>query len=317
MPDIHMFPQGVTDLSEKILKIYKQTPNRFGKQGFGVYDWGEKQYKIFNWNLEIEKRIPITIGEGPGEIKPWVFNACLFNERLYLNGYLDRKIHVYGIDGKFETSISLDFSPRCLCSLRDKLYVFNSEFFTSNDAVLARVIHLESGRFIKDIKLKNSVKTTGELSGKAMQMMFRYDVDDNGTLFVLNIMKNQLLPISENGEPGEVINLPRRANIKYSSSATKDAVLTTLSMFDFYQDFKIIGKQIFLCFLKTLKYDESTGETVLNTYLVKMDTGGGEISERKFPGSCIILGENQGTLYLFNREDYSVIPVSLHFSQGK
>jgi len=144
------------DLSEKIIQIKNYHYNRFEEKGFGFFDWSDGKYKIFNWNLEIEKIIPITIGEGPGEVKPWIYNVCILKDSILMNGSLDRRINIYDLNGKFIKTFTIDFTPRTILYHRDKLYIFNAMFFENEGSpVFVRILDPASLKTIKDIRISD------------------------------------------------------------------------------------------------------------------------------------------------------------------
>ncbi len=298
------------DLSEKILKIYRQRPNRFGEKGFGVYDSGESKYKCFDWNLNIVKTIPVTIGEGPGEVKPYLYNACLYKNSLFVNGFLDSKIHVYQLEGKYLKSITLDFAPRFLCTRGDRLYAFNSEFYTSTGAALASIIHMGSGEKLRTVKLKTKINIEDNAPEGVLQRMFLFDVDESGNIYVLNVLCNELLRISRSGEVLDKISLPRSADIKFNTTKADDGtVIVSMSMWEHFRDFKVIGGMVYLCFLKTEKYDRNTNTSVYSSYLVQhpLSHEGGGFKEKKFSGNLTFLGVYDSNIYLFDLDEYRVI----------
>jgi len=301
------------DLSEKIIKIKNEIIFRFGERGFGFYDWDDGKLKIFNWNFEVESAIKITIGEGPGEIKPFIFNGCLSKDKIFLNGYLEKKINVYSMEGKFINTLLLDITPRKIIQHRDRLYLFNASFFKTNGSPLfAIMIDPVSGKKIKTIYLKSKCGVAKEYEDAPdiAQRLLDFDVSDNG-LYLLSRSQDILFEIDENGNLIKEIKLPYKFRMKYTTQKDGTDTVVTLSMYDLYIDFKVIKNEIYVCFLKTIKYDEQTREAVFKTYLVKVSKNG-NFSQKIFNGKFKILGENQGVLYLFNVEDYQVIPVKLN-----
>ncbi len=72
------------DLSEAIMKV--NMPNIFnpiGKEGFAVFDSGDQQLKFFNWRFKCEQTMPLTLGEGPGEIKMRLQSVCRMGTYIY------------------------------------------------------------------------------------------------------------------------------------------------------------------------------------------------------------------------------------------
>ncbi|MDQ1353526.1 MAG: hypothetical protein QG657_3832 [Acidobacteriota bacterium] len=61
-------------------------------------------------------------------------------------------------------------------------------------------------------------------------------------------------------------------------------------------------------FLK--QFTGAVSDSVVKTHLVKWSTNG-KFQEKVFDGDLVILGEYKNTLYLFNRDEYTLLPVEL------
>ena len=300
------------DLSEKIIKIKNDQYNRFEDKGFGFYDWSDGKYKIFNWNFEIEKTIPITLGEGPGEVKPRIFNACIIRDQILINGYLDRRINTYGLNGKFIKTFTIDFTPRTILYHQGKIYIFNAMFFeTEGSPVFARIVDPVSTKTINDIHISDKNIISKKFAGSAdvAQRLFRYDINEKGNIYLLDIAECTLLEIDETGKLVKKTRLPHKFNMKTSSVKKGTNVFITLAMDDLYLGLKQIKNSVFFNYQKTIKKDIEKGNTI-QTYIVKLN-GDGKISQKNFDGDLVILGDHQGYLYLFDFSDYQVTQVKL------
>jgi len=310
----HSTDQNHIDLSEKIIKIKSAISYRFGKQGFGFYDWADGKLKIFNWNLEVEKAIPITLGEGPGEIKPFIFNACLVKDNILLNGYMGEKINIYNMEGKFTKSIIIDFSPRLILYHQKKLYIFNAAFFeTRGSKIFAKIIDPLSGNTIKEVRLKDKIGSDKAFDGNTSlsRRLYRFDVGDNSNIYLLGIAENTLFEINENGKLIKETKLPHKFRMKYNVEKEGKNTLVNIAMYDLYHDFMVIKNTVYACYQKTVKQDEKTGELVVQTHVVKLNNKG-KYSQRILDGDFKIIGEHMDILYLFNFEDYHVLPINLN-----
>jgi hypothetical protein len=298
------------DLSEKIFKIKNYAFFRFGSRGFGFYDWSDGKLKIFNWNLEIEHSIPITIGEGPGEIKPYISDACLFKDSVFLNGNQDKKINVYDLKGKFIKTIITDFSPKQITNYQDKIYLFNRTFYKDGISPLfATILDPFSGKTLKQVNLKGRPAMSKEYEESGIiQILFRFYAEDY--LYLLNISQCTILKIDEEGNVIDKLKLPYKFRMDYTIQKDGDNTAFVLSMYDLYVDFAVIKNTIYASFNKNLGVDKKTSSNIEKTYLVKLKKDG-KYSQEEFDSDLRILGENQGILYLFDFQNYMVIPVRL------
>jgi len=300
------------DLSEKIIQIKNYHYNRFEEKGFGFFDWSDGKYKIFNWNLEIEKIIPITIGEGPGEVKPWIYNVCILKDSILMNGSLDRRINIYDLNGKFIKTFTIDFTPRTILYHRDKLYIFNAMFFENEGSpVFVRILDPASLKTIKDIRISdiNIRPKKFENNNTITQRLFRYDINEKDNIYLLDIAECTLFEINETGKLVKKTRLPHKFKMKTSYAKQGTNISITLAMDDMYLGLKPVKDSVFLNYRKTISKDIEKGDTV-QTYIEKLNSDG-KISQKTFDGELDILGDHQGFLYLFDFSDYQVIPVKL------
>jgi hypothetical protein len=309
-----IFSLSTIDLSEKILKIKNQRPNDFGDKGFGVYDWGEKKYKIFDWTFKIVESFPITIGEGPGEIKPYVFNAFIYNDKVYVNGHLSRGINVYSKKGKFLNSISIDFTPRSILFHGNKIYIFNSTVISPTKSPFVQILNADTGKQVNAIHLKSKIPKPKDMDDDVSMYFIHYDIGSDNLIYMLHAMDNSILIIDEDGNIIKKIKLPHEPRIKQTITKDGANVNVGLDTLDFYSDIKCSKDGVYLTFFKTDKIIENSKdgsiELVIKTYLVKWGKNG-KFTEKIFDGDFIFLGAQNDTIYLFNREEYYVFPVKL------
>ncbi len=309
---LNIWAQTRIDLSEKIIKIKNYCYNRFENTGFGFYDLSDGKYKIFNWSFEIEKTIPITLGEGPGEVKPWIFNVCILKDSILMNGYLERRINIYDLNGKFIKTFTIDFTPRTILYHRDKLYILNALFFeTEGSPVFARIIDPVSLKTIKDVRItdKKIIVKKYDENSTISRLLFRYDINEKGNIDLLDIAESTLFEIDESGKLINRTRLPHRFNMKTSYAKQGTNVSITLAMDDLYLGLKPVNDSVYLNYKKTISKDLEKGDTV-QTYIEKLNNDG-KISQKIFDGELDILGDHQGFLYLFDFSDYQVTPVKL------
>lgn len=302
---IFVLSQSPIDLSEKILKIQGQYPNYFGEQGFGTYDWGEKKYKILNWNFDIVKSFPIVIGEGPGEIKPYVYNAFIYNDRVYVNGHLSKNINIYSYKGELLSSIHLGIQP-CHIIYHDKnIYVFNSYVIDSNLLPFAQIINIDTGKQVKEIHLKSALPKPKDFDDDVSMYFIHFDISADNLIYMLHALDNSIFIIDLNGNITKRVQLPHKPRVTQDTYRDGNNVQVRLNTLDFYNDIKYTKYGPYSTFLETVKFIEASNEFVFKTYLVRYCSDG-KFSEKSFDGNLVVLGEHQGTLYLFNRYDYSV-----------
>lgn len=300
------------NLSEKIIKINNYHYNRFENTGFGFYDWSDGKYKIFNWNFEIEKTIPITLGEGPSEIKPWIYNVCILRDTILMNGNLDRRINIYDLNGKFIKTFNIDFTPRTIFYHQDKLYIFNAMFFEREGSpVFVRIIDPVTFKTIKDIRItdKNIMPNKFEGNATITQRLFRYDINESGNIYLLDIAECTIFEIDEAGKLIKKHRLPYQFKMKTNSVNQGTNALITLAMDDLYLGLKPVKDAVFFNYQKTISKDIEKGNTV-QTYIIKLN-GDGKISQKNFDGDLVILGSHNDYLYLFDFSEYIVTKVKL------
>ncbi len=302
------------DLSEKIIKIRSNRIQRLGTQGFGTYDWGDKKYKILDWDFKVKGAVPIVIGEGPGEIKPSILNACLFKEHLYVNGYMNKKINIYDLKGNFIKNLPLDISPRLIKLHDNKLYLFNATFFdgTGVTPIFVKMMEPVSGKILKEIRLKDKIEKPTEFDGETqfVQSLFRYDVGEKSNIYMLDISRKNILKIDGNGNITATLKLPYENRIEYSVEQSGTNTSVTIGMYDFYDDIKVVDGTPYLCYQKTLGKNKLTNLYYSETRVMKV-LGDGKVSEKVIDGSLKFLGENEGYLYLMDFDDYSVRSIKL------
>ncbi|MDQ1353282.1 MAG: hypothetical protein QG657_3588 [Acidobacteriota bacterium] len=305
-----VFSQVPIDLSEKIMKIKGQYPVNFEDQGFGVYDWGEKKYKIFDWNFNIVQSFPIAIGEGPAEVKPYVYNSFIFNEKVYVNGFLSRVISIYSYKGAFAGSLSLDITPHRILLHNKNIFVLNSAVIDSPTLPFVQVLDIDTGKKLKEIRLKSPIPKPKDLGHTISMYFIHYDIGADELIYMLHALDNSLVIIDMDGNIVKRLKLPHEARINYNASKDGNNVMVTLDTLDFYHDIAYSKNGIYLSFLKTEKIGETLSDWVFKTYLVKWSNNG-KFQEKVFDGDLVILGEYKNTLYLFNRDEYTLLPVEL------
>lgn len=305
-----VFSQVPIDLSEKIMKIKGQYPVNFEDQGFGVYDWGEKKYKIFDWNFNIVQSFPIAIGEGPAEVKPYVYNSFIYKDKVYVNGHLSRVINIYSYKGAFAGSLSLAIAPHRILLHNKNIFVLNSAVIDSPTLPFVQVLDIDTGKKLKEVHLKSSIPKPKDLGYTISMYFIHYDIGADELIYMLHALDNSLLLIDMDGNIVKRVKLPHEARVHYNASKDANNVMVTLDTLDFYQDIGYSKNGIYLTFLKTEKLGETVSDSVVKTYLVKWSNNG-KFQEKVFDGDLVILGEYKNTLYLFNRDEYTLLPVEL------
>ena len=137
-----------------------------------------------------------------------------------------------------------------------------------------------------------------------------FAVDDNNHIYILLRYENALYEIDENGKCLLKTQLPYTWREKRRNEIRDGNSVFVVSNLDIFWDMKIIRNTIFACFFKTIKEGKTSKENICETYVIKLFKDG-KHSEKIFDGRVRILGEANGNLYLFNHDEYKVLPVKL------
>ncbi len=307
--------QNTIDMSEVLLKI--QDPvilYDLGDKGFAVNDVGEAKLKILNWEFKLINQFPLKRGEGPGEIKNFVSSACFVDDKIFLLGFFGQKIKVFNRNGIFEKEIPLDFTPKDLFFKNGKLYLLNLSINASEESFsLGRIIDPLSGKKIKDISLKNKLVTPKTLGGNPILigMSSTFDVGKDGNIYILVSSANLLISVNTNNQLEYKIDLPYKERKTIQTEKKGEEENIVLSVLDWYTDMRAYDDGVYVCFQKTVKKDDKTGEKTYQTVVLKL-LKTGKFSEKIFAGNCVIIGRYKGYLHLFNSEEYKIIPVKLN-----
>ncbi len=313
---IHLDADKPLDLSETFLKIKNSASFfDFGANGFAVFDWGDKKIKLLNWNFEITNSLPITMGEGPGEIKQDILSICLIKDNNFVNGLLEKKINVYDKKGSFIKTFPVDFIPRKMLFKNNNLYIFNIRVNVNDDSHrLGQIIEPGSGTSIKDITLKNKLESEKVFEGNILMTGFAslFDVGTNRRIYLLISATSTIYELGEDGKLLRKISLPYKDRIVYRKVKEGKKEHTLISVLDWYRDMKVIDNIPYACYHKHIRKDKKTGSDIYKTYVIRIPQDG-RFSERILDGQFVLIGEHQGILYLFNTENYQAI--SLKFDK--
>jgi hypothetical protein len=296
-------------MSEMLLKVNEPAVlHDLGENGFAVHDAGEENLKFFDRNFKMIKAIPLKKGEGPGEIKDSISSVFLKGDKVYLLGFMEKRLKVFSRNGEFVKDISLDLLPRDMVFYRGKLYVFNLRVNATEDSfLLGKIVEPGTGKSIKDIFIKEKLLSSEVLGGNASLLGFAstFDVGDNN-IYLLISSANILFEINEDGKVVRRVELPYKERKEVRSVKNGDKVNMVMSVLDWYPDMRVIKNNVFVCFLKHLKKDKKTGSDIYRTHVIKV-LKDGRFSEKILPGDLVLIGEYAGNLYLFDNENYHVV----------
>ena len=271
--------------------------------------------KLFNWNFELLRAIPLGKGEGPNQIMEDVSSICLVNEKLFLTSIMENKIKVFTQEGIFIRSIPLEsFIPQKMIFHKDKFYILNLRIGATKDSFpLAKIMNPYSEKFEKDIVVENKLDTSKLFQGNAMLigLSSKLDMGSNGCIYLLISASNILFEINKDGKLLRKIYLPYEERKKVRSIKKNGEKHTILAILDWYVDMKSIGKNLYICFLRHTNEDEESGHAIYQTHVLKL-LNTDKFSEEIVRGDYVIIGEHQGNLYLFNNEDYSIITIKIN-----
>ncbi|HLP46498.1 MAG TPA: hypothetical protein VK186_14180 [Candidatus Deferrimicrobium sp.] len=306
--------QDTIDMSESILKIQGLAIlYDLGEKGFAVNDVGDKAMKFFDWNFKLVSRFPIVRGEGPGEVKDSIASVCIVDGKIYILVLFDKNIKVFNQLGKYEKDILLDASPREMFFKNGSLYLPNMRINATMDSFsLGIIADPFTGKKTKDIFLKERLISSNIIDDKPIMigMASIYDVGNDGSIYFLNSTANILAVIDSENRVKYKLDLPykqRELRRVYKENGEENLEINTL---DWYPDMRAFDDGVYICFQKTLAINDTNNERKYQTVVIKV-SGKEDISEKAFEGRWTIIGQHKANLYLFNSEDYKVIPVKL------
>ncbi|HLP47915.1 MAG TPA: hypothetical protein VK469_18370, partial [Candidatus Kapabacteria bacterium] len=215
-------------------------------------------------------------------------------------------------NGKFIKTFTVDFTPRAIFYQRDLLYIFNAKFLENEgSSVFVRIIDAVSLKSLKDIRItdKNIKLNKYEGDTQISQRLFRYDINEKGNIYFLDIAECTLFEIDENGKLIKKTRLPHQFNMKTNYAKQGTNISITLAMDDLYLGLKPVKNSVFFNYQKTISKNVENGNTI-QTYILKLNSDG-KISQKNFDGDLVILGHHLNYLYLFDFSDYQVTPVKL------
>jgi hypothetical protein len=302
--------QKTIDMTEDVLKLSQPVMfHGIGDKGFAVFDEGGMKIKSFNWDLKCFNQLPLKKGEGPGEAKGAIGSIVWVKDRIYFNCFFDYKIKIFKADGTFEREIPIDFQPRQIVFRKNRLYAFkmniNPNEETYSPGIIMDPVSLKK---IGDIRVKANIfdSNVSKEKGFLLGMSSTYDVDENGNIYVLNGMANLFIQVGPNNKLTRKLELP----YKERQDMWKDSNnVLNISQLDLYQGIRILKGGIYTCFLKTVKEDKATRTKTYQTIILKI-TKNGKFVEKTFDGNYVIMGQYQDKLYLFETEEYNVLPVN-------
>ncbi len=308
-------PQGnAIDFSEEILKLSAYHFNYLGKSGFAAYDDGDKKLKFFNWQFKKTNEITIRKGEGPGEFKQDIGFACFSRDKIYVNGIFEKKIKVFDTSGNHLKSFPIDIFPWAMTLKDGNLYMVNYAITpndTSGKSVFTEIVEPDSGKVTGRIFLKDNLYDAKDvmkgLKGLNGQWNM-YDVDEKGMIYMLVSPVNTLFLIDNEGKIKKRIRLPFPHDMKVRKVKNGENVSVMIDIRGWYKDMKFIDGNAYACYVKQVSKEKVTGKINCNTIAVKVDESD-KISFKEVEGYCLIIGCHKGILYLFNTDDYTIIPI--------
>jgi hypothetical protein len=302
------------NISDLLLKVQEPAIiHDLGEKGFAIHDIGEEKIKFFNWDAKLINEMKINKGEGPGEFKYFITSAFFFDEHLYLLGFMENKINIYDIDGKFVKSIKLEFITKEVIYLKNKLYVFNLRMNASAASfTLGNIIDPKTFKTNKKIIMKDRIVSPKTLGGNPalLGLSSTFDVGINGNIFILISSENVLIELNEDGELISRTDMPYKERKEIKSVKNGDKVETVMSVLDWYQDMRVFKNSAYACFLKHVKKDKYGGD-VYQTYVIKI-LKYQKYNEKILDGNFVFIGEYKENVFFFNTEKYQIVSIKLN-----
>lgn len=311
---LYIWAEKQINISDSLLKVQEPAIiHDLGEKGFAIHDIGEGKIKFFNWDAKLINEMKINKGEGPGEFKYFITSAFFFDEHLYLQGFMENKINIYDIDGKFVKSIKLEFIPKEVIYIKNKLYVFNLRMNASAESfTLGNIIDPKTFKTNKKIIMKDSIVSPKTLGGNPalLGLSSTFDVGINGNIFILISSENVLIEVNEDGELISRTDMPYNERKEIKSVKNGDKVETVMSVLDWYQDMRVFKNSAYACFLKHVKKDKYGGD-VYQTYVIKI-LKYQKYNEKILDGNFVFIGEYKENVFFFNTEKYQIISIKLN-----
>lgn len=305
--------QNFADFREQVLKF--EAVNNFGDRGFGLYDFGEMKYKIFNWQFKAISEIPIKKGEGPGELKYNSVRACIIGNRLYINPYIDTFIDIFDITSgryikRYKTGLLAELFP----TSQQKLLLFNKSLLenTKNNGKpeLARIVEPETGIVLKKIHfpvyIDMSKYSADEQEGISDHILFFLDAKDIAC--ILNQKEQRAYFVDFNGQLLSKRDLPGFFDFRVEYARMGDNNIEVHSSTSFYEGFFVSGNNLIGNYYassreKSMTEDPGAGYIHFvrpeNTYTEMKNKG----------GRFHLLHGDRDVIYLINQDNYEVSQV--------
>ncbi len=308
----HIVAENTTiDLSEKIFKIHQGHVIDLGAVGFGLYDPGDQQFKVIDWDINVVKKISLPFGEGPSETKMGVGTACAAADgQIIINGFNEQKIMHFNRAGKLRKSYRAGFFPRYVCCYGNRLLIFNDAIdLGSTDIVFMEIYNTGSGQLEKAVRFQQAPEP-GEAKIEYGFKSLTIRLDKEGNIYILNGKLQSIYKIDLDGNLLGKIPLPAKDYVKATRFSKKLIVTQHIKSYS--------GMVIYKGTIYTLLLDLSDGyntkiKPLDKTYrgrLFKLEMDG-RFKERRVTGFYNLIGFHNGTLYLCDLKEYKVLPVKL------
>lgn len=293
-------PANGIDLSEKLLKYDRFIP--FGPRGFGTHDTGDKTFKIFDWQFNTVKKLPIVKGEGPSEIKSNVEAACWTSDgHLFLKGSEEYKINKYDASGKYLASYKTTFLAFEMLEHSGKLYIFNCGMELSNNkAPFLQVMDSATGETLKISKFQTIPDPDAPLINY-LEDHLNVLIDKKGIINILCGASPTLLTVTEDGKVLRKITLP----YKDERRVKKTEYGRSVQWRKLYHGITMVGDVIYTLFVEYNYKDIPRSKN----HLISIDQNGRIRKIQSFTGFYTFMGGGADRVFLFQRDDYFALPV--------
>lgn len=284
----------------------------FQEKGFGVFDTGDNQIKVFNWKFEKLFAIPLKKGQGPGQLKnQYVATVLLIKENVLVIPQFDKKLLLFSKKGKFLKDIKTDFSPSGGFYVNDKIYIFDGSIsFENEKTVIAHEFDLKTMKMVKNIEVEGMKREKNELSKQLGNVVVtgisaKLTMSEKNCFIIIDTQNGRMFEVNDNGKIMSNLNLPDKQKFKMKKTQKGNSVSITMVAEKYFSSVESVFNKCYISFIKNPEDEEKANTLILNSDYKTASV----LSNLK--GNWKIIGVNNHKLYIFNKIDYEIKTITI------